>query len=109
MEAVERLARIEALTEDILTDKQLLEEYGRKLQENSQALDKLAEAMKKVKPSSRMATTTVNMGDFFIQVPNTKAHTMVQGAHTELENAIGEVQQRLVKKVELLAQLKNMK
>ncbi|KAJ2841119.1 hypothetical protein GGI22_008040 [Coemansia erecta] len=105
MDVVERQARIEALAEDILTDKQLSIDYDRKRQENREALNKLRQQTKNVRPSRRLETTTINMGDFFLDVPAAKAQSMVEGAQKELESAIDDVRQRLKKKVELLAQL----
>ncbi|KAJ1718234.1 hypothetical protein LPJ53_006614 [Coemansia erecta] len=107
METIERQARIEALTEDILTDKQLSAEYDRKFHENTSALTEIQKQMRTIKPTSRLATTAVNMGDFFVQVPTAKAHRMVKSAQDELESAIKDVQQRLEKKVDLLEQLKS--
>ncbi|KAJ2546497.1 hypothetical protein EV175_005578 [Coemansia sp. RSA 1933] len=105
MDVVERQSKIEALAEDILTDKQLSIDYDRKRQENREALNKLRKKTKSVRPGSRLATTTINMGDFFLDVPAAKAQSMVEGAQTELDGAINDVRQRLKKKVELLAQL----
>ncbi|KAJ1865460.1 hypothetical protein H4R99_005474 [Coemansia sp. RSA 1722] len=106
MEAVEYQARIEALTEDILTDRQLSSEYNRKFHENTLAQSKLRDQMKKIHPTSQRYTIAVNMGDFFMQIPLPKAQSMVNGAQKELESAIQEVQQRLEKKVDFLEQLK---
>ncbi|KAJ1795782.1 hypothetical protein LPJ59_004150 [Coemansia sp. RSA 2399] len=105
MDVVERQARIEALAEDILTDKQLSIDYDRKRQENREALNKLRQQAKNVRPSRRLETTAINMGDFFLDVPVAKAQGMVEGAQKELESAIDDVRQRLKKKVELLARL----
>ncbi|KAJ2499845.1 hypothetical protein GGH96_003188 [Coemansia sp. RSA 1972] len=104
MDIVERQGKIEALAEDILTDRQLAIDYDRKRQENREALRRLREQQKN-KPASRRATTTVNMGDFFIVVPTTKAVEMVDGAQKELEGAIDDVQQRLKAKVQKLGEL----
>ncbi|KAJ2838151.1 hypothetical protein J3B01_001604 [Coemansia erecta] len=104
MDIVERQGKIEALAEDILTDRQLAIDYDRKRQENREALRRLHEQQKN-KPTSRRATTTVNMGDFFIVVPTTKAAEMVDGAQKELEGAIDDVQQRLKAKVQKLGEL----
>ncbi|KAJ2453579.1 hypothetical protein EV183_002104 [Coemansia sp. RSA 2336] len=105
MDLIEHQSKIEHLAEDIITDQQLEVDYRRKLQENSDALCKLREQQQKIKPGSRLATSTVNMGDFFIVVPTTTAHEMVDGAQKELEGAIEGVQQRLKNKVELLGKL----
>ncbi|KAI8324015.1 hypothetical protein GQ54DRAFT_316425 [Martensiomyces pterosporus] len=105
MEAVEHQARVEALAEDVLTDKQLSVDYDRKRQENREALRQLRKQAQQIKPTSSQATTALNMGDFFIQVPTSKAQAMVEGAQRELEEAIGEVQVRLKKKVQLLGEL----
>ncbi|KAJ1823524.1 hypothetical protein LPJ56_002968 [Coemansia sp. RSA 2599] len=106
MEAVEHQARIEALTEDILTDRQLFSDYNRKFHENTLALSKIREQMQKIHPSSQRYTVAVNMGDFFMQIPLPKAQSMVSGAQKELESGIQEVQGRLEKKVDILEQLK---
>ncbi|KAJ2325958.1 hypothetical protein IWW51_002525, partial [Coemansia sp. RSA 2702] len=105
MDIVEHQGRVEALAEDILTDRQLAIDYDRKRQENREALRRLREQEKQTKPTSRLATSAVNMGDFFIVVPTSKAVSMVDGAQKELEGAIDEVQQRLRKKVQLLGEL----
>ncbi|KAJ1995388.1 hypothetical protein GGI25_002499 [Coemansia spiralis] len=105
MDVVEHQAKIETLAEDILTDKRLSVDYDRKRQENREALRKLREKAQKVRPESRLAATTINMGDFFIDVPLSKAQHMVEGAQKELDTAIDDVRQRLKKKVELLAKL----
>ncbi|KAJ2616235.1 hypothetical protein H4S08_000864 [Coemansia sp. RSA 1365] len=109
MEHIEHQGRVEALAEDILTDKQLAIDYDRKRQENREAIRRLEEHAQKIKPTSRLATSTVNMGDFFIVVPTKKAQDMVGGAQKELEQAIQDVQQRLKKKVKLLGELESDK
>ncbi|KAJ2822576.1 p53 and DNA damage-regulated protein 1 [Coemansia furcata] len=105
MEAVEYQAKVEALAEDILTDKQLAIDYDRKRQENREALRGLREQSQKTKPNSILATTTVNMGDFFIQLPLPKAQKMMEEAQAELDKAIDDVRQRLKVKVKLLGEL----
>ncbi|KAI9482343.1 hypothetical protein LPJ78_005326 [Coemansia sp. RSA 989] len=105
MDLIERQSKIEQLAEDIITDQQLEVDYSRKLQENREALRRLREQQQKIKANSRLATSTVNMGDFFIVVPTAKAHEMVDSAQKELEGAIEGVQQRLKNKVELLGKL----
>ncbi|KAJ2756292.1 p53 and DNA damage-regulated protein 1 [Coemansia pectinata] len=105
MEAVEYQAKVEALAEDILTDKQLAIDYDRKRQENREALRSLREQSQKSKPNSVLATTTVNMGDFFIQLPLPKAQKMMEEAQAELDKAIDDVRQRLKAKVKLLGEL----
>ncbi|PIA17001.1 hypothetical protein COEREDRAFT_86409 [Coemansia reversa NRRL 1564] len=109
MEHIEHQGRVEALAEDILTDKQLAIDYNRKQQENREAIRRLEEHARNIRPSSRLATSTVNMGDFFIVVPTKKAQDMVGGAQKELEQAIQDVQQRLKKKVQLLNELEGDK
>ncbi|KAJ1667787.1 hypothetical protein IW140_001340 [Coemansia sp. RSA 1813] len=105
MDIVERQKKIEVLADDILTDKQLSIDYDRKRQETREAINKLRQQTKNVRPGSRLATTTINMGDFFLDMPAAKAQGMVEGAQKELDGAIDDVRQRLKKKVELLAQL----
>ncbi|KAJ2910209.1 hypothetical protein GGI21_001097 [Coemansia aciculifera] len=105
MEAVEYQAKIEALAEDILTDKQLSVDYDRKRQENREALRSLRERAQKTKPGSALATTAINMGDFFVQLPLPKAQKMMEEAQVELDKAIEDVRQRLKKKVRLLGEL----
>ncbi|KAJ2160512.1 hypothetical protein GGF46_002212 [Coemansia sp. RSA 552] len=105
MDAIERQGRIEALAEDILTDQQLAAAYDQRRQENREALRRLREQAAKIKPTSRLATSTVNTGDFFIVVPTYKAQTVVEGAQKELEGAMDEVQLRLKKKIQLLSEL----
>ncbi|KAJ2007220.1 hypothetical protein GGI04_001451 [Coemansia thaxteri] len=105
MEAVEYQARVEALAEDILTDKQLAIDYGRKREENREALRRLGEQAHKVKPNSILATTAVNMGDFFIQMPLPKAQAMITEAQSDLDKAIEDVRQRLRAKVKRLGEL----
>ncbi|KAJ2848401.1 hypothetical protein IWW36_003321 [Coemansia brasiliensis] len=107
MDLVEHQSKIEQLAEDIITDQQLKIDYDRKLQENREALCRLREQQQKIKSSSRIATSTVNMGDFFVVVSTAKAQEMVDGAQKELEGAIEGVQQRLKKKVELLGKLES--
>ncbi|KAJ2820102.1 hypothetical protein IWW50_005191, partial [Coemansia erecta] len=72
---------------------------------NREALRRLREQQQKIKSTSRLATSTVNMGDFFIVVPTTKALEMVDGAQKELDGAINDVQQRLKGKVQVLGEL----
>ncbi|KAJ2660994.1 hypothetical protein IWW48_002699 [Coemansia sp. RSA 1200] len=105
MDIVENQARIEALAEDILTDKQLSVDYDRRRQETREALRKLRHQTQNVRPNSRLATTTINMGDFFLEVPAARAQIIVEAAQKELDGAIDDVRQRLKKKVELLARL----
>ncbi|KAJ2461008.1 hypothetical protein GGF42_000476 [Coemansia sp. RSA 2424] len=105
MEAVEYQAKVEALAEDILTDKQLAIDYDRKRQENREALRSLREQAQRTKPGSALATTAVNMGDFFIQLPLPKAQKMMEEAQSELDRAIDDVRQRLKAKVRLLGEL----
>ncbi|KAJ2744599.1 p53 and DNA damage-regulated protein 1 [Coemansia sp. BCRC 34301] len=105
MEVVEYQAKVEALAEDILTDKQLAIDYDRKRQENREALRSLREQAQAAKPGSVLATTAVNMGDFFIQLPLPKATKMMEDAQAELDKAIDDVRQRLKVKVKLLGEL----
>ncbi|KAJ2718276.1 hypothetical protein GGI07_005823 [Coemansia sp. Benny D115] len=109
MERIEHQAQIESVTEDIMTDRQLLEDYSRKLGENKDALKHIQESVQKVGANSRLSTMSVNMGDFFIQMPNTRALSMAQGAQEELEKAIVDTQGRLEKNTEVLAKLKGKK
>ncbi|KAJ2493480.1 p53 and DNA damage-regulated protein 1 [Coemansia sp. RSA 2050] len=105
MDVVEYQAKVEALAEDILTDKQLAIDYDRKRQENREALRILREQSQKAKPNSTQSTTAVNMGDFFIQLPLPKALKMMEDAQSELDKAIDDVRQRLKAKVKLLGEL----
>ncbi|KAJ1735351.1 hypothetical protein LPJ61_000599 [Coemansia biformis] len=105
MEFVERQGRIEALAEDILTDRQLTADYERKQREHREALRLLQSHAQSTRPGSRLATSTVSMGDFFLVVPTGTAQAMVGGAQRELEAALGETRRRLGTKTRLLAEL----
>ncbi|KAJ1948587.1 hypothetical protein EC988_005115 [Linderina pennispora] len=105
MEAIEYQAKVETLAEDILTDRQLSVDYDRKRQENRAALHQLRQQAKAENPHSIHSRATLNMGDFFIDVPTTKALTMVQNAQAELETAISDVSARLKQKTASLAEL----
>ncbi|KAJ2774693.1 hypothetical protein IWQ57_000709 [Coemansia nantahalensis] len=105
MDFIERQSRTEALAEDVLTDQQLAADYTRKQQEHRDALRWLQRHAQATPPGSRLATSTVSMGDFFLVVPTATAKAMVSGAQRELEAALGDVRQRLNAKTQLLSQL----
>ncbi|KAJ2780356.1 hypothetical protein H4R18_003488 [Coemansia javaensis] len=107
MEAARRRQRLEALAEDVLADRQLAADYARKKQENSDALHRLREQARRTRPGSRLATSTLSMGDFFLVVPTATAQDMVAGAQRELEAAIGEVRQRLESNARRLRELQS--
>ncbi|KAJ1940155.1 hypothetical protein FBU59_003897, partial [Linderina macrospora] len=74
-------------------------------QENRSALHQLRQKSKTENPHSIHSRATLNMGDFFIEVPTTKALTMVQSAQDDLEKAIADVDSRLKQKIANLAEL----
>ncbi|KAJ1673761.1 hypothetical protein EV182_004605 [Spiromyces aspiralis] len=91
-------AKVETLAEDILTDKQLSIDYDKKRNENRQAL----RALKKPNFGKK---ATINLGDFFIDIPVTKAMTMVEEDQKHLEAAIEDVRERIKTKTAELHKL----
>lgn len=105
MEQVEHQSRVEALAEDILTDKQLSIDYDCRRQENREALRQLHSQIKTTPEGSFADTTSINLGGFFLQVSLCKAAKLVESSQAELETAIEDVQMRLKKKLQLIGEL----
>ncbi|KAJ1916271.1 DNA-directed RNA polymerase III complex subunit Rpc25, partial [Mycoemilia scoparia] len=98
MDIIEAQAQVETLAEDILTDKQLSVDYDKRRNENRQAI----RALKKPDFGKK---ATLNMGEFFIDLPKTKAIKIVEEDQKELEKAINDVRDRIKEKTQKLYNL----